>query len=239
MEYTCTYCSKKFTPKYRPAKPETPFCSLSCSVKHQHIVGKVFHPSKKNYTCFLCKREFEGYPSNKERPFCSRSCAATFNNTEYVKRRKETTGKQPRARVYKPRTRLLEHQCETCGNPAYKLYCSSLCSIIHRKRELCKAWLETGVLQDNIYQHPPKFVREHILAEQENRCAICSQGVAWNNQPLTLILDHIDGNSTNSCRGNLRMICPNCDTQLPTFKSRNKKSMRQYRRKRYAEGQTY
>ncbi|WIM86214.1 hypothetical protein PT015_14985 [Candidatus Mycobacterium wuenschmannii] len=40
-------------------------------------------------------------------------------------------------------------------------------------------------------------------------------------------------------RENLRLICPNCDSQLPTYKARNRGSGRHYRRQRYANGQSY
>ena len=47
-----------------------------------------------------------------------------------------------------------------------------------------------------------------------------------NNKPLVFVLDHIDGDTANNHFENLRMVCPNCDSQLPTFKSKNKKSSR-------------
>lgn len=40
---------------------------------------------------------------------------------------------------------------------------------------------------------------------------------------------HLDGHSNNNGRSNLRLICPNCDSQLETFKSKNKHSDRTYR----------
>ena len=52
----------------------------------------------------------------------------------------------------------------------------------------------------------------------------------WNGEHLNFILDHKDGDASNNYRNNLRLICPNCDSQLPTYKSRNKNSARVYRR---------
>ena len=53
----------------------------------------------------------------------------------------------------------------------------------------------------------------------------------WNNKPLVFILDHIDGNADNNYRNNLRLVCPNCDSQLDTYKSKNKNSARAKYRK--------
>lgn len=47
-------------------------------------------------------------------------------------------------------------------------------------------------------------------------CAICGQPPVWQGKPLTLILDHIDGDNKNGILTNLRWVCPNCNQQLPT-----------------------
>ena len=47
-------------------------------------------------------------------------------------------------------------------------------------------------------------------------CAICGQPPTWQDKPLTLILDHIDGDNQNGDLANLRWVCPNCNQQLPT-----------------------
>lgn len=52
-------------------------------------------------------------------------------------------------------------------------------------------------------------------------CTECGQLPWWNGKELTLQMDHIDGNSRNDCRDNLRWLCPNCHTQTETFTGRN------------------
>lgn len=53
-------------------------------------------------------------------------------------------------------------------------------------------------------------------------CQICNIGPEWNNKPMPLILDHINGINNDNRLENLRFICSNCDSQLDTYKSRNK-----------------
>ena len=71
--------------------------------------------------------------------------------------------------------------------------------------------------------------KKYILEEQHNCCDLCNIPNVWNNKTLVFVLDHIDGNAANNVRTNLRLICPNCDSQLDTFKSKNKNSARKER----------
>lgn len=57
------------------------------------------------------------------------------------------------------------------------------------------------------------------------KCSICGQEPFWNGKKLSLTLDHIDGNNTNDVLENLRWVCPNCDRQLDTFGSKNRRLM--------------
>lgn len=62
-------------------------------------------------------------------------------------------------------------------------------------------------------------------------CAKCNWdfSVKWNNEKcLTPILDHIDGDNRNCLESNLRWVCGNCNSILPTTCVGKKGSNRTY-----------
>lgn len=44
----------------------------------------------------------------------------------------------------------------------------------------------------------------------------------WQNKPLSLHLDHINGKNNDHRIENLRFLCPNCHSQTETYAGRNK-----------------
>ncbi len=121
--------------------------------------------------------------------------------------------------------------CKVCGaESCYYNNSSGLCkSCWHKKQkeDYIANWLLTGVV---IRYTPGRWIREYILEQQNEKCAICQMPMVWNRKPIVFILDHRNGDPTNHRRENLRMICPNCDSQLPTYKSKNRgRGLKYYR----------
>lgn len=63
--------------------------------------------------------------------------------------------------------------------------------------------------------------RKRLLVERNHTCEECGTGNIYNGKPLSLELDHIDGNNKNNKIENLRILCPNCHSQTPTHRSKN------------------
>ena len=72
----------------------------------------------------------------------------------------------------------------------------------------------------NIARLKLRLLRSGLLV---NVCAICQLGPLWQGQPLVLQLDHVNGRDTDNRIENLRLLCPNCHTQTPTFTNKSKR----------------
>ena len=73
------------------------------------------------------------------------------------------------------------------------------------------------LVKDTLYTNMTKL-KEKILKAGllEYKCSIC--GISeWQGKPITLQLDHINGNNRDNRIENLRILCPNCHSQTETF----------------------
>ena len=69
-----------------------------------------------------------------------------------------------------------------------------------------------------------KSVKHRLLQDgiMQNTCRECGLR-EWLGKPLSMHIDHINGVSTDHRLENLRMLCPNCHSQTPTYGGRNVK----------------
>ena len=154
--------------------------------------------------CLLCK----GLLGPIGKKFCSRSCSVSYNNSIAPKRVRTSTRLE---------TKCLHCKAKFIFRPVNSngKYCSSVCNGEHRKNLTRKA-ISKGT---NVTL---RGMRNFLAETFGEVCSICGIGPTWNKQPLTLQLDHIDGNSDNNHRKNMRLLCPNCHTQTPTFGCKGK-----------------
>ncbi len=151
-------------------------------------------------------------------------CAATFSGKTLIK-------DNP----------ILRAACLNCGNAvktSKAKFCCPQCVNEYKSKQHYAKYKEDNSIAWGI-QNMQKY-KKYFLEEQNHRCAVCGCIDEWCGKSLMFILDPIDGNADNNNRDNLRLVCPNCDSQLDTFKSKNKNSARaKYRNVKIVDKKEY
>lgn len=91
----------------------------------------------------------------------------------------------------------------------------------HRSVPQAATPLEQILVRGSTYNR--SHLKARLLKEGfiKNECSICGLGQVWNGKSIAMRLDHKNGVRDDNRLPNLRMVCPNCDSQLDTFSNRN------------------
>lgn len=147
--------------------------------------------------------------------FCNHSCAASHNNSGVS------------------RNSVAKKECGFCGKETHNnKFCSNICFQEQRWLETVEKIEETGCLisggKHGVYDYNPVVSKRYLGQKRGRKCEIC-KGKTWRKQPIPLILDHISGDPADHRLENVRLVCGNCDMQLPTFAGRNRGQGRTWR----------
>lgn len=132
-----------------------------------------------------------------------------------------------------PNPKKLRPKCLVCGKePArsfYK-YCSNKCQRQFEYENYINKWKSGELIGLNTIGLVSQTVKKYLRDKFGNKCSLCG----WNKinkrtGQVPLVADHIDGNWRNNREENLRLICPNCDSLLPTFSASNRGKGRENR----------
>ena len=79
---------------------------------------------------------------------------------------------------------------------------------------------EDVFVEDSTYANRAEIKKRLYAMGIKEECTECGQGPEWNEKPLSLQLDHINGIHNDNRIENLRIVCPNCHTQTETYSGR-------------------
>lgn len=65
-------------------------------------------------------------------------------------------------------------------------------------------------------------IKKRLILERGHKCECCGLE-HWLELPITIELEHINGDNRDNSKENLKLLCPNCHSQTPTWRNRKRK----------------
>jgi Zn finger protein HypA/HybF involved in hydrogenase expression len=100
-------------------------------------------------------------------------------------------------------------------------------SLTHWKNELKTTRAEFETPNEKVFCENSTFTKSHLREKIikynliEYKCSICNMLPVWNDQILTLQVDHVNGINNDHRLVNLRFLCPNCHSQTNNYAGAN------------------
>ena len=92
----------------------------------------------------------------------------------------------------------------------------------NKKEDIIRDYLDIDAKKYTNNTNLKKWLYKFNLIEET--CSICSISNNWNNNYLSLQLDHINGNNRDNRLENLRILCPNCHSQTKNYAGKKNKN---------------
>lgn len=172
--------------------------------------------------CEYCGNKHNGeFASGR---FCSRKCANSFSST--LKDRELINAKISKSLGGKGKQR--KNKCVICNKETKNIkFCTNECRKTFQNNEKEK-YINEVEKRNEFFNYNcsntgalARIPKEYLIKKFGHKCTICGL-TKWNKQLIPLILDHINGNANDWKLNNIRLVCPNCDAQLPTYGGRNR-----------------
>lgn len=164
------------------------------------------------------KRQGKTYNQIQEILGCSKGTISFHCNPE-VKERTQFRNKCYRnGENFERKTSPSITRCLYCDNKLNKSgysYCDISCHKNHKFDIKYRSWLEGEVGQTRAW------IRKALAKLHGYKCHTCGLS-EWNNNSITLEVEHKDGCPLNNNIENLCLICPNCHYQTDSFRGGNK-----------------
>lgn len=106
------------------------------------------------------------------------------------------------------------------GHSKTNKFCGSDCFQLWTWENVTKPRIENGECTHN----SGAVLKKYLIEKFGEKCSECDLGPIWNEKPIVIQVDHIDGDSDNNYPSNLRLLCPNCHSQTENFGSKGKGS---------------
>lgn len=120
-------------------------------------------------------------------------------------------------------------KCLLCGKELtgqQEKFCCLKHSAEYRYRKNVQQWLD-GKDEGYSGTGTKKFIRKYLFEINNNKCQLCGWGQENPySKTIPLEVHHIDGNYRNNKIENLQLLCPNCHSLTPNYKSLNNDSGR-------------